>query len=119
MNNTNKWFFSKDNELFNSDLYDTKEEAIEAAKREGFTSFYVVRTNEVHPYIDAELAIERAAESIYDVVGEVAEDYLMYLPKEELEDLQESINAVFNQWLTKYNNHPTFYMVEEVEPIKL
>lgn len=122
MNNKSKWVYSTNPELFQSARYDSKEDAISDAKSDygdDYNVIYVGRTNEVHPYIDAELAIEQATESIYDVVGEVSEDYLMYLPKEELEDLQKELNTVFDRWLTKYNNHPTFYQVEEIEPIKL
>lgn len=117
-----KWVYSTNSETFNSDLYDSKENAIQDAisdHGDDYEFIYVGQVVSVHPRLDVEDAIERAVESLYDDVGEVAEGYLESLPKEELADLQEKIDETFKQWLIKYSNEPTFYKVENIESIKI
>ena len=42
-----------------------------------------------------------------------------YVTKEQEKDLEEKLNAVLNEWLTKYNHQPTFYYLDNIEKVRL
>lgn len=113
-----KWVYSTVPEWFVSDSFDCKEDAIDAAKQDGLSSFYIGQTVVVHPIMDAEHALEQVAETIYDEVGEAAEGYLDDVSEEEFEELQQGISRVFEHWLKKFNHFPTFYKVDKIEKIE-
>lgn len=45
----------------------------------------------------------------------MAEDYLTYLPQEVEDDLEK----VINDWHIRHNLEPTFYMIENIEPVEV
>lgn len=70
------------------------------------------------PTIDTDVLLEWINENAYDNCGEFAEVYLDNLPREQVDELDEQLNKVFNAWLDKHDNHPgffTIYLVDEVE----
>ena len=76
------WLYSWDDEYFASDEYESKEEAIEAAKKElkmtgEFQKIvYVGKKEEVDiPEIDAEEILERVQDRIDDEYGECGEGW--------------------------------------------
>ena len=94
----NKWIVeltASDDEIWHYDeVYNTREEAIkggtELAKDEGGECF---RIGEMIPYdvpgIDAELVIERMQETVYEEIGEAADDYLNNIKEEHENELEE------------------------------
>ena len=46
---------------------------------------------------------------------EYAEDYLDDVAKEDREELEAALDAVFQEWITKHNYHPNFYTVPSYE----
>ena len=118
-----RWVYSTVDYVFESDSFETKEEAINSAKfhldSDDCAGFYVGRSIYIAPHIDVEHAIEQVVEHLHGEVGDVADDYLGSLSKKEVNDLDEMINKTFNDWLTKYNNHPTFYKADDIEYFKL
>jgi hypothetical protein len=117
-----KWGYSTDEENWNGDgWFETKEEAIQEGKEnyEGDFSFYVGKAVEVKPYVEVERFLDEISESIYDECGDCAEDYLNGLDVQIKHELGKELNQVLQNWLTKHNLHPNFYLIEDVEQIYL
>ena len=125
--NKEKWIcgWSEDN-WDGYDEFDTKEEAIGWGRDEyqtydvegffvGVKKPYIMSSN----IIDAETVLERINDSIYDDIGEYAEDYLMDIEKEQKDKLGRALNKVFHLWIKKYNLEPTFFEVFKVEGVDL
>lgn len=101
-----------------SDEYDTKEDAIRAGKEwaesEALDSFEVGKcVDPTIPGIDGDRIIEDVTEAMYDVVGEVSEDWLQKVKREDVASLEEKLNKVFRQWLKDTGNMPTFFAIEK------
>lgn len=121
-----KWTYEIDvnRDIWRGGLFDTKEEAADEGKAEaiieGLTNFKVGIAEEVFNYgIDVDDSLERINEIVYEEVGEVAEDYLYYIPQEHKDELQDKLNEVFYKWQEKYNYTPTFYKVVSEEIIQV
>lgn len=121
-----KWTYEIDvnRDIWRGGLFDTKEEATDEGKAEaiieGLTNFKVGIVEEVFNYgIDVDDALERINATVYEEVGEVAEDYLYYIPQEHKDELQDKLNEVFYKWQEKYNYTPTFYKVVSEEIIQV
>ena len=124
----NKWIVeltASDDEIWHYDeVYNTREEAIkggtELAKDEGGECF---RIGEMIPYdvpgIDAELVIERMQETVYEEIGEAADDYLNNIKEEHENELEEKLTQVFTEWAKKYSYNSTFYKVVNDEFIEV
>lgn len=120
-----KWVYSTSDEIFRTnDYFDTKEEAIEFGKAEltwdgECPTFYVgqVQSVDFAIYVDPDQILENLAQSVYDEVGEVAEDYLRYVEKAHYRILEEELNKVVHQWMDKFNYNPTFFSVVNIEVI--
>ena len=108
-----------DSEHWNVDeCFDTAEEAIEAGKltageNEG-EIFEVGQLDIFKPSLDADWAIEHISENAWDECGEHGEDYLNYLPKDEIDRLDILLNEALNKWLDETKNHPGFYTITSV-----
>lgn len=121
-----KWTYEIDvnRDIWRGGLFDTKEEAINEGKAEaiieGLTNFKVGIAEEVFNYgIDVDDSLERINEIVYEEVGEVAEDYLYYIPQEHKDELQDKLNEVFYKWQEKYNYNPNFYRIVSEEIIQV
>lgn len=107
------------------DVFKTKEEAIEEGKKLAIKAgnticFRVGKKVEVYPdSIDAEDIIESIQDRTYSEIGEVAEDYLDNLTKEQVEELQLGLEEVYNKWLKKHSLGCNFFSVESEEIIYL
>lgn len=121
-----KWTYEIEvsRDIWRGGLFDTKEEATDEGKSEaiieGLTNFKVGIVEEVFNYgIDVDDALERINATVYEEVGEVAEDYLCYIPQEHKDELQDKLNEVFYKWQENYNYTPTFYKVVSEEIIQV
>lgn len=56
-------------------------------------------------------AIETVQCQAEDAGGEWAEDYLSDVTKEQIQELENALEAVFQIWIEKHNLHPNFYTV--------
>lgn len=114
-----------DSETWCNDLEcDSREAAIEEgmilAKEEGVTCFRIAEATPCEiPSIDGEYIIEDVQNQLCNEVGEIAEDYLAGVTKEQIEELEESLNAVFIKWNKKHGLEPNCYTIEEAEWIKV
>ena len=147
--NNLKWVCSpgEDEEIWDaSEFFDTKEDAIEAGKK-ALREFIADPKNEYdqsdvlgHLYeewedipstfaigqlrrpslrIYADSLIENLQEQSDERCGESSETFLDDVTKEQEKDLEEKLNAVLNEWLTKYNHQPTFYYLDNIEKVQL
>ena len=69
--------------------------------------------------IDVSSVLEGIQEDAYSEGGEFSEGYLDDVTKEQEEDLEQKLNEVFSAWIDKYNHHPNFYNVGDIEVIRL
>jgi hypothetical protein len=131
MDRKNKWTY----ELYNEDIwssgedFDTKEEAIETGVKEAkdimeveqFDSYYfwVGQIQEYVPCINAYSVLDNLAENACEQCGEVAEDYLYPVSKEEIHKLEDMLNEALKKWMKETNNEPTFYSIINVEKINV
>lgn len=70
-------------------------------------------------YIDGDLIIEWLQEQAYDEFGEVTEDWLDYITKEQREDLNNRLLKVVLEWLKDCKEQPTFYRVEPFDELTI
>lgn len=122
------WEYSDNNDTWTKGTFDTKEECIAEAmaeikandEEEILNGFYLGRCETVGlPTIDADSLLEQLSNDVYDEVGEVAEDYLTDVPVEAINELEESLNKVFEEWADKHKMHPTFYKVTDIQFISI
>lgn len=118
------WVYSTNEEIFRSDEYPSKEEAIQAAKEDltwdGYTPAFYVGQIKFVPLplgVDIDGMLENISVSVYDEVGEVAEDYLNDVTKEHRSELEEKVNEVVQEWMEKHKYKPNFFSVTNVEKI--
>lgn len=130
-----------------SDYFDTKEEAISAGTQalkeylanpainydqydvlgceydievEGTPSSFAVAQIFCPSFgIDVDSVIEGVQEDAYSEGGEFSEGYLNDVTKEQEKELEQKLNEVFAAWTDKYNHHPNFYDVGDIEVIRL
>lgn len=125
----NEWCYSFDKIDFTGG-FDTKEEALEEAKAEidcdskysGFKgklwigkAVYAELTD-----IDADILLERIAEEAYqDAPDGHGDDYLDYVPNEQVRELEKQLNEVWHEWAEKYNHKPHWFTAVDVEEVAL
>ena len=122
--NIGKWMVNFDkNEIWQtSGHYDTKQEAIDAGLAEiqkedqSFDVGQVAPAN-IHYGIDADVVLDQIAEHAYEEVGEVADDYLNHVPKEERDVLTQDLFITISKWFKKYNYNQEFYKITNIERI--
>ncbi|WP_422423875.1 hypothetical protein [Bacillus sp. PSXD-155] len=125
-----KWMYNLDsnNEIWTSDNYETKEEAIQAALKDWTdrmvadraavdNEFQIGQFKQYAPWINADVLLDELYERATDECGEVAESWLSGVPMEEGEKLQEQINKVVTEWLKGINEHPSFGSIENIETL--
>lgn len=81
--------------------------------------FYIGRKVDFVPHVDAMCVLECIAQDAYDMAGEISEGYLdwSYFKEGELDDLQQSLQKAFDDWVKRTDNEPRFYVVTDVEEI--
>lgn len=121
-----KWMYQfGESEIWRGEDFDSKEEAIKAALEEikedetlKYSNLYVGQKESVSVAgIDIDLLLENVAENTTCEVGEVGEDFLMYVSKEEQEELEEKLNKVFLEWVEKYKYNPDFFKIVNIEEV--
>ena len=71
------------------------------------------------PEVYADLILEQVVEQADYQCGEVSEDWLRWdaITKEQLKELQDNMQKVFDEWLKKHELEPTFYNIVNIEEI--
>ncbi|MCR6515322.1 hypothetical protein M4I33_10630 [Clostridium sp. LY3-2] len=121
-----KWVaeMSLNSDIWHGDEFDTKEQAIaegrKLAKDDDLNKFKIGQTEPACNFgIDVDNVIERISETMYDDIGEVAEDYLGDVTVEHLLELEEKLNEVFFKWQKEHGYEPTFYKIINIEEINV
>lgn len=115
------WSESETDELWKHDLFETEEDCIEDAKDN-----YCKRIGEeiaigtVVPYevnVDVDCMLEQLETDAYDECGEVAESWNISTRKgheKEIDELQEKITELVNEYLEKIGEKPSFYKIDNI-----
>lgn len=120
-----QWMFNKvGSEIWHGDYFDTKEEAIEAAKEEYediYDSFVVGQIEPAHISVDVNVdsILENINAVAFDVVGEVADDYLNDVTKEHRSILEKRLSVVLKEWMGEFNYYPQFFHIINTEEIEI
>ena len=113
-----KW---KNDESFSCAL-DSIEECLEEARTENNKNHkrvYIGIVAEVGICVDTDDVIENIQNRVYSEYGEIAEEYLDDISKEQLNELDEALNKLFREWKDKYKLDPPIFDVEEVKEYNL
>ncbi|TKH19955.1 hypothetical protein [Bacillus cereus] len=124
-----EWMYNlNDNEIWTSDSFATKEDAIEAAKEEmnelekydgvpyGY-NFSIGQISDYVPYVSAEDVIDQVTVNAYEACGEVSESWLSKPSQDEKDLLQKKIDSAISEWLKEIKEYPTFGQVVNIEEI--
>jgi len=115
-----KWMYNLDGgDIWYGEEFDTKEEAIKIGREESEDdTFRIGQIKEVKPSgVDVDYILENVAENTTDDVGEIGEDYLCDVTKEDRVELEEKLNVVLFTWMKKYGYEPTFFLIDNEEVI--
>ncbi|MFP3414202.1 hypothetical protein SB773_21805 [Bacillus sp. SIMBA_074] len=125
-----KWMYNLDSnsEIWTSDKYETKEEAIQAALKDWTdrmvadrasvdNEFQIGEFKQYTPWINADVLLDELYERANDECGGVADSRLSGVARDEGEKLQEQINKVVEGWLKGINEYPSFGSIENIETI--
>ncbi len=121
-----KYVYSFSDDCFESEEYDTAEEALAAARFEeedapypkGHKAVYIGVVGEKwKPEIDGESIIDMLRENAYSDCNE--EDYLDNVTDEQTNELTEELTAAFERWAKKNGHEVDFFLVENVKEYKL
>lgn len=80
-------------------------------------SFYVARVERFTPIVNASMVLDCIQEEAWDRFGEYAEDYLDCIPKDQVDDLQKSLQKAFDDWMIRTGNEPTFFNCMDTEEV--
>ncbi|QBP91205.1 hypothetical protein E1A90_07570 [Bacillus mycoides] len=109
--------------IWSSDYFNTREEAIEEGKKEcDFKSgekFYVgqVSKEEISIGINVDSVLDDIAVNVQEQVGEVADDYLNHIDKEDYKVLEERLLEVVQAWMKERNYEPSYFKIVNTECI--
>jgi len=116
MSESEKFVFSSNEERYDSVFYDTREEALNAARDEEpdggavFTGIAKsLKLSDGATIRNLEWWWDTVEENFWEEVGEVSE-----LPKPSKEAFEE-LRASINEWATKHDLHPKFFRVDDVQ----
>jgi hypothetical protein len=109
-----KYSYSSDDENFYASE-DTVEAAIIESGIEVGESILIGEQAEFIPFISADNIIEQLQCDACDEAGYPAEDWLTMVPKDEIDELSELLNAALNKWLEDTCNKPNFYKIVNVK----
>ncbi|MFL8710748.1 hypothetical protein Q3304_08280 [Clostridioides sp. GD02377] len=120
------WLYSWNGEYFASDEYESKEEAIQGAKKElkrtgEFKKIvYVGKRKEAFiPCVDAENILDYVQDRIDDEFGEFGESWSSHIKDEHKEILDNRLNEVFENWINEFGHKPYWSIVIDIEDIEI
>lgn len=125
MKNNEKWIYSESQDLYwgYSEEFDTKEKAIEAAKEdreiECSTIFVGMKVAPTVCDIDVDSMLENIAMNTTERFDDYADGFLENVSSEHFDELEEKLNNVFLEWMSKYDYNPNWFEVVEIEEVEL
>lgn len=96
-------------------------ECLEEAKLYDSTMEYVYigESDEYNAAIDGELLLDRLSDQAYYEVGEVSDNWLDGVTREQYNELSLRLSSTLNIWLYKHNLTPTFGAIINVKKYDL
>lgn len=121
-----KWTYTFDEEFFTNGNFDSKESALEAARKDvskepdgneqPLTSVFIGRTKPHQNsqfFPDGETITEFMQNQASDVGGEYADDY-PNVGEEDEEELTKQLHELLESWCKEKGVVPNFYTVEDI-----
>lgn len=123
---TEEYVYSFDGEFCNGDFFDSREVALEEARREntsfwlgGKTTVKIGKVMRVCPVIDGIQLLEMLGDEMYADFDDYALEYLRDAPREAVTELEDKLNDVLYAWMVKHDQLPKFYNVVEEKTVGL
>jgi len=118
---TGKWCISNDGEMYDSSDFETKEQAIESARRDyEYSNFHVAKVvNLEFEENDINLSdevYEHLAEQLCEECGEASEGG--EATKEQLDELDKIIAKTVMEWIEKNDLQPNCFGVADEEEVR-
>lgn len=125
------WELDGNAERWYNDTHDNIDDCITDAKEavidgdyqtdEPPTVVYIGENIPFIPTVDVERILDNVEEQAYDYCGDIDGDWAAYnyKKKEELQELEDSINTILHVWLKKYGYYPNFWRIENVKEYPL
>ena len=114
------WSNNKNDELWQHDIFSSKEECIADAKEN-----YEIKSGETIaigvsiPYVvnvDAERVLENLEEQAFEQCGEACEGWIDY-KHEDIIRLSNALSDCVNAWLKETKQEPNFWQVDDIETV--
>ncbi|WP_242136603.1 hypothetical protein [Bacillus cereus group sp. BfR-BA-01360] len=118
-----KWMINEHADgIWSGPYFNTREEAIEEGKKEYFKSretFYVgqVSKEEIAIGINVDSVLDDIVINVQEQVGEVADDYLNHVDKEDYQVLEERLLEVVQSWMKERDYEPSYFKIVNTECI--
>ena len=111
------WSDNLTDEIWRHGRFGSIEECVEDAIAEGKEPGVAIAIGICEDYVpslNADVLLDQVHEDACENCGEVAEDWPEFAPRKgykDVDELQEAIDKVFEEWLKKTNQVPSFYHV--------
>lgn len=123
METNQKWSYSiNDDERYNGEICESRERAIELGinqainNEETLGTLFIGTVNEFAPTDFADTIIDMLCNQACNEAGEFADDYLLNVEKDHMDELNDGLQAAFQVWESNHPEYkPTFYTVSNVE----
>ena len=114
-----KYAWSENEEEFNNGTFDSIEEALEDAEEyvDPSQSVYIGKVKDIgaRDMINVGAFLNDAGEMVHELCGEVSQDFLNKVTKQQEQLLKDKLIGVFDEWLIETKNVPTFFAVVETK----
>lgn len=78
---------------------------------------YIGLKEDYQPQIDAERVVENLSEDSYNDSPDYGDGWLIDLPDDDLELLQDMLDDTLKKWINKTGNHPLHYEVKDEQKV--
>lgn len=114
--NEGKYSHSSNGEYY-CELFDTREEALAdaIATYDGASSVWTGLNVVPRRYINGNDIIEQVACSTTEEAGDWADGYLLGIPKETVQTLEDRMQAVWDEWEKEHGLEPDWFNVEDTQ----
>lgn len=117
----NKYGYCTNNDGIYSGDFDTREAALQEARDCGVAKGEYIETGRYKRImftIDVNDIIESLNDHACSEAGEVAEDFLHYVPKSQRDELEDDLNSVLNVWMMRHEHDQIIYSVIDIKSHK-
>lgn len=110
------WSNNKNDEVWENGRFDSIEECIEDAKKQGYKMGEIIAIGkcvDFETYVDAGDVIEILQEQAYEQCGEVSEGWIDW-KADNVNVLSERLTKCINDWLKETKQEPCFYTIRDI-----